>query len=140
MNFKPVDECYEDGLHILMMKDGTVKWSSRENAHFTVPDKEGIAYNDGAIVYAALVAVEQPEEVVYDSIWKYAPTNCYRYAVLEKDATIRYFQNRPRRMPDGSYMVNEQFQNRSMFNACYSIKVAKLNLDPNYEPGTLVER
>ena len=140
MNFKPVDECYEDGLHILMMKDGTVKWSSRENAHFTVPDKEGIAYNDGAIVYAALVAVEQPEEVVYDSIWKYAPTNSYRYAVLEKDATIRYFQNRPRRMPDGSYLVNEQLQNRSMFNACYSIKDAKLDLDPNYEPGTLVER
>ena len=140
MNFKPVDECYDDGLHILLMKDGTVKWSSRENAHFTVPDKEGIAYNDGAIVYAALVEVELPEEVVNDSIWKYAPTNSYRYAVLEKDATIRYFQNRPRRMPDGSYMVNEQFQNRSTFNACYSIKVAKLNLDPNYELGTLAKR
>ena len=140
MNFKPVDECYDDGLHILLMKDGTVKWSSRENAHFTVPDKEGVAYNDGAIVYAALVEVELPEEVVNDSIWKYAPTNSYRYAVLEKDATIRYFQNRPRRMPDGSYMVNEQFQNRSTFNACYSIKVAKLNLDPNYELGTLAKR
>lgn len=122
MNFKPVDECYEDGLHILM----TVKWSSLENAHFTVPDKEGIAYNDGAIVYAALVAVEQPEEVVYDSIWKYAPTNSYRYAVLEKDATIRYFQNRPRRMPDGSYMVNEQLQNRSMFNRLLFYKGRKV--------------
>ena len=55
MNFKPVDECYEDGLHILLMKDGTVKWSSRENAHFTVHGEEGIAYNDGTIVYAALV-------------------------------------------------------------------------------------
>lgn len=59
MNFKPVDECYEDGLHILMMKDGTVKWSSRVNAYFTVPDKEGVAYNDGAIVYAALVEREE---------------------------------------------------------------------------------
>ena len=140
MNFKPVDECYDDGLHILLMKDGTVKWSSRENAHFTVPDKEGVAYNDGAIVYAALVEVELPEEVVYDSIWKYAPDKSYRFVVLEKNATIRYFQNRPRRMPDGSYMVNEQFQNRSTFNACYSIKVAKLNLDPNYELGTLAKR
>lgn len=140
MNFKPVNECYDDGLYILMMKDGTVKWSSRENAHFTVHGEEGIAYNDGTIVYAALVEVELPEEVVYDSIWKYAPTNSYRYAVLEKNATIRYFQTRPRRMPDGSYMVNEQFQKRSIFNTCYSIKNAKLNLDPNYEPGTLVER
>lgn len=140
MNFKPVDECYDDGLHILLMKDGTVKWSSRENAHFTVHGEEGIAYNDGTIVYAALVEVEPPEEVVYDSIWKYAPTNSYRYAVLEKNSTIRYFQIRPRRMPDGSYMVNEQFQKRSIFNNCYFIKNAKLNLDPSYEPGTLVER
>lgn len=141
MIFKPVDECYDDGLYILMMKDGTVKWSSRENAHFNVPNQDGISHQRyDTIVYAALVAVELPEEVVYDSIWKYAPTNSYRYAVLEKDATIRYFQNRPRRMPDGSYMVDEQLQNRSMFNACYSIKDAKLVLDPNYEPGTLVER
>lgn len=88
MNFKPVDECYEDGLHILM----TVKWSSLENAHFTVPDKEGIAYNDGAIVYAALVAVEQPLQVVYDSIWKYAPTNSYRYAVLERTRLFAIFK------------------------------------------------
>ena len=59
MNFKPVDECYDDGLYILLMKDGTVKWSSRENAHFIVPDKEGMAYNDNVIAYAALVEREE---------------------------------------------------------------------------------
>lgn len=140
MNFKPVDECYEDGLHILLMKDGTVKWSSRENAHFTVHGEDGIAYNDGTIVYAALVEVELPEEVVYDSIWKYAPDKSYRFAVLEKNATLRYFQKRPRRMPNGFYIVNEEFQKRSIFNNYYFIEGAKLDLDPNYEPGTLVER
>lgn len=140
MNFKPVDECYDDGLYILLMKDGTVKWSSRENAHFTVHGEEGIAYNDGTIVYAALVEVELPEEVVYDSIWKHAPDKSYRFAVLEKNATLRYFQKRPRRMPDGSYMVNEQFQINSIINNWYFIKDAKLDLDPSYEPGTLVER
>ena len=59
MNFKPVDECYDDGLYILMMKDGTVKWSNRVDAHFTVPDKEGMAYNDNVIAYAALVEREE---------------------------------------------------------------------------------
>ena len=59
MNFKPVDECYEDGLHILLMKDGTVKWSSRENAYFVVPGEEGMSYNDSAIIYAALVEMEE---------------------------------------------------------------------------------
>lgn len=59
MNFKPVDECYDDGLHILLMKDGTVKWSNRVDAHFTVHGEEGIAYNDGTIVYAALVEREE---------------------------------------------------------------------------------
>lgn len=58
MNFKPVDECYEDGLHILLMKDGTVKWSNRDNAHFTVPDVEHLSYNNSSIAYAALVDVE----------------------------------------------------------------------------------
>ena len=59
MNFKPVDECYDDGLHILLMKDGTTKWSSRENAHFIIPDMESLSYSDSVIAYAALVEREE---------------------------------------------------------------------------------
>lgn len=140
MNFKPVDECYEDGLYILLMKDGIVKWSSRENARFTVHGEDGVAYNDGAIVYAALVDVESAPEVVYDSIWKYAPNKSYRYAVLEKNATLRYFQKRPQRMPDGSYLTNGQFEKSLITNTCHSIKNVDLDLGPDYEPGTLVKR
>ena len=109
-------------------------------AHFTAHGEEGIAYNDNVIAYAALVEVELPEEVVYDSIWKYAPDKSYRFAVLEKNATLRYFQKRPRRMPNGFYIVNEEFQKRSIFNNYYFIDGAKLDLDPNYKLGILVER
>lgn len=140
MNFKPVDECYEDGLHILLMKDGTVKWSNREKAHFTVPDMEHLSYNDSSIAYAALIDVETAPEVVYDSIWKYAPNKSYRYAVLEKNATLRYFQKRPQRMPDGSYLTNGRFEKSLISNTCHSIKNADLDLGPDYELGTLVKR
>lgn len=140
MNFKPVDECYEEGLHILLMKDGTVKWSNRENAHFAVPNEGGVAYNDDAIAYAALVDVESAPEVVYDSIWKYAPNKFYRYAILEKNATLRYFQKQPQRMPDGSYLTDGRFEKSLISNTCYYIKNADLDLGPDYEPGTLVKR
>ena len=136
MNFKPVDECYEDGLHILLMKDGIVKWSNRENARFTVPNEDGIAYSDSSIVYAALVEIERPKEVVYDSIWKYVPNKSFRYAVLGEDNVLRYYQSRPKRMPDGKYLIGNHYRN----NDWLYLKDCGIDLCPDYKLGTLVER
>lgn len=137
MNFKPVDECYEDGLHILLMKDGTVKWSSRENAHFNVPNQDGISHQRyDTIVYAALVEVELPEEVVYDYIWKHVPNKSFRYAVLGEDNFLRYYQSRPKRMPNGTYLCGNHSRNADWFY----LKDCEIDLGPEYKLGTLVER